>query len=205
MKNKKKKHTPQQRKELVSNVIRELRKRGHSVQQFSPLHLRVNGIYDYYPTTENIIWQDRTRKAKGFNVLLAMLEGGNIEAALVQEKPPLDIKPSQTSPSHYKGTAIIDFCNQHKIGFSAGNFLKYTLRYNKKNGVEDLNKALFYLEHCPQIETTEKQLKEALDLLNLYKPHDLIVKVHKEFWQNKKVAATKHILNLITEIERGSS
>lgn len=60
--------------------------------------------------------------------------------------------PDAVNPDHYKtgGIETIDYL-QAKLsteafeGFLAGNVLKYVSRYNKKNGVEDLEKANWYL------------------------------------------------------------
>lgn len=56
-------------------------------------------------------------------------------------------------PSHYnfnkKETIDIidDFCTDEEfIGFLKGNILKYIHRYSYKNGLEDLNKAKWYIE-----------------------------------------------------------
>lgn len=58
-------------------------------------------------------------------------------------------------PSHYisdSGLEPIDVieafkpCPEYKSGFFQGNVVKYVLRFHKKNGVEDLKKAEFYLK-----------------------------------------------------------
>jgi hypothetical protein len=56
------------------------------------------------------------------------------------------------NPSHYKqGEIECKDCikaalGEHYIGFLIGNVIKYTYRYQHKNGVEDLKKAAVYLE-----------------------------------------------------------
>lgn len=54
----------------------------------------------------------------------------------------------QEGGSHYKKMAIqpIDFIYFNEIPFIEGNIIKYILRHRKKNGVEDLKKAKYYLE-----------------------------------------------------------
>lgn len=49
---------------------------------------------------------------------------------------------------HYTQFAIqpMTFIGLNKIGFLEGNVIKYVCRYKEKNGVEDLKKALHYLE-----------------------------------------------------------
>ena len=59
------------------------------------------------------------------------------------------------NPNHYKrgGMEAIDVIKaftSNLIGIEAtdtGNILKYVLRWKEKNGVEDLKKAKWYLEH----------------------------------------------------------
>lgn len=45
--------------------------------------------------------------------------------------------------SHVSGTECIDFTK--KMDFLLGNAFKYVWRHDKKNGVEDLKKALWYV------------------------------------------------------------
>ena len=58
-------------------------------------------------------------------------------------------------PSHYiseSGIEALDVidafkaCPEYKTGFFWGNVVKYVLRFHKKNGIEDLKKAEFYLK-----------------------------------------------------------
>ena len=49
-------------------------------------------------------------------------------------------------PDHYpKQIDVITFCQTNSIGFSEGNVIKYVVRHDKKNGLEDLLKAQEYL------------------------------------------------------------
>jgi hypothetical protein len=54
------------------------------------------------------------------------------------------------SPAHYGGKGnvyeAINVIEAYDMGFLDGNVLKYLLRYKKKNGLEDLKKAKWYLE-----------------------------------------------------------
>lgn len=53
-------------------------------------------------------------------------------------------------PSHYtygKGLEVIDVIDAFECGFEQGNIIKYVLRYKHKNGIEDLEKAKWYLNH----------------------------------------------------------
>ena len=63
-------------------------------------------------------------------------------------------KPTETvnHPSHYNqfGKEVIDLIEEacENPTFHIGNSLKYVLRYESKNGLEDLKKALWYLERA---------------------------------------------------------
>ena len=50
-------------------------------------------------------------------------------------------------PKHYTNGDIepIDYINGNKMDYLEGNIIKYISRYKYKNGVEDLEKARFYL------------------------------------------------------------
>lgn len=52
------------------------------------------------------------------------------------------------SPVHYagEGMEVIDIVEAYNLDFLEGNIIKYVLRYKKKNGIEDLEKAKWYLE-----------------------------------------------------------
>ena len=51
-------------------------------------------------------------------------------------------------PKHYTQYKIepIDFIIENQLDFCTGNIIKYVLRYNLKNGVEDLKKAKQYID-----------------------------------------------------------
>ena len=50
-------------------------------------------------------------------------------------------------PDHYGGSEIdvIDFCQANNLDFMQGNVIKYITRYRKKNGLEDVRKAVEYI------------------------------------------------------------
>jgi translation initiation factor 2B subunit (eIF-2B alpha/beta/delta family) len=53
-------------------------------------------------------------------------------------------------PEHYKakGFEVIDIIEAYDLNFSLGNAVKYILRADKKaNKKQDLEKALWYLQH----------------------------------------------------------
>lgn len=70
-------------------------------------------------------------------------------------------------PSHYQsetGIEVIDVIEAFTFNlsgveaFDAGNALKYICRWKEKNGVEDLKKAKWYLDHLiAHVEKLEKE------------------------------------------------
>ncbi|MDC0088148.1 DUF3310 domain-containing protein [Akkermansiaceae bacterium] len=54
----------------------------------------------------------------------------------------------QEGGDHYLNMNIqpIEFITQNNLGFCEGNVIKYVCRHQNKNGIEDLNKAIHYLE-----------------------------------------------------------
>lgn len=52
------------------------------------------------------------------------------------------------NPEYYSRWKIqpIDFITQNELDFLRGNIIKYLMRYDVKNGVEDLKKARVYLD-----------------------------------------------------------
>lgn len=59
-----------------------------------------------------------------------------------------EILDTQIGGDHYKRHKIqpIDFIYDNEIGFIEGNIIKYVMRHKHKNGLEDLKKALHYLQ-----------------------------------------------------------
>lgn len=85
----------------------------------------------------------------------------------VEEKPKKEKeieKEAVDHPSHYNqnGLETIDvikaFCSDLDgvEGFDIGNCLKYLTRWKHKNGIEDLKKAKWYLEHVIQYEESKE-------------------------------------------------
>lgn len=70
-------------------------------------------------------------------------------------------------PTYYKnaGIEVFDIIDAFGAGlqgmeaFAFGNCLKYLCRYKNKNGVEDLKKAMTYLELLTQLEEIEEELQ----------------------------------------------
>ncbi len=66
-------------------------------------------------------------------------------AELVSKSNPLD---SQEGGNHYKKYKIqpVEFCHKNNIPWCESNVIKYVCRHRDKNGIEDLKKAMHYLE-----------------------------------------------------------
>ncbi len=62
-----------------------------------------------------------------------------------------------SAPPHYTQYKIepVDFIMKNKLEFWQGNIIKYIMRFEKKNGVEDLKKARTYLNRkISELETS---------------------------------------------------
>lgn len=67
----------------------------------------------------------------------------------------------QHGGQHYKGLTIEpwDYIAANKIGFLEGNAIKYLTRWKEKNGVEDLHKALHYVQKAIEVNTNGETVK----------------------------------------------
>lgn len=54
----------------------------------------------------------------------------------------------QVGGKHYTDYKIqpVEFITSNNIGFIEGNVIKYLLRFKEKNGLQDLDKAIHYVE-----------------------------------------------------------
>jgi hypothetical protein len=67
---------------------------------------------------------------------------------------------SNLKPVHYladNNNDVIRFCMDNHLSFAQGNVLKYVVRYQKKNGIEDLRKAREYLDRL----ISEEKVRQA--------------------------------------------
>lgn len=76
-----------------------------------------------------------------------------------RDKPVTPSTP--TSPTYYSRFKIqpLDFIAANKLDFLTGNVIKYVMRHDAKNGLEDLEKAKVYLERL--IKQTKEKEKDA--------------------------------------------
>ena len=60
----------------------------------------------------------------------------------------IPVNPVTTDPRHYNKLRIEpwDFIQQNKLDFFEGNVVKYICRWKNKGGVDDLHKAITYIE-----------------------------------------------------------
>jgi hypothetical protein len=63
---------------------------------------------------------------------------------------------TQIGGKHYKSLKIqpVEYIHANDIGYFEGNVIKYVSRWRDKGGVEDLHKALHYLELLIDLEKT---------------------------------------------------
>lgn len=66
-----------------------------------------------------------------------------------------------TRPAHYGGEANpfeqIKIIEHYQLGFHEGNVLKYLLRWRSKDGIKDLQKALYYLQRFVEREVRMRE------------------------------------------------
>jgi hypothetical protein len=62
-------------------------------------------------------------------------------------------------PAHYTQgkVEVIDFIEDQNLCYHAGNVIKYVSRYRHKNGIEDLKKAVWYLNRLIKLEENKNK------------------------------------------------
>ena len=65
--------------------------------------------------------------------------------------------PDHISPQHYQqgNIQVLDFITDQKFSYLEGNIVKYICRYKTKNGLEDLEKADYYLSRLIELQMDE--------------------------------------------------
>ena len=63
------------------------------------------------------------------------------------QKGDITMNNNNIKPDHYgdSGIDVISFCQANNLDFMQGNVIKYITRYRKKNGLEDVRKAVEYI------------------------------------------------------------
>ena len=66
----------------------------------------------------------------------------------------------QISGNHYKQFAIqpVEFIHKNKIPYCEANAIKYLCRWREKNGIEDLKKAIHYIELLMELENDDASI-----------------------------------------------
>lgn len=78
-----------------------------------------------------------------------LIEGLSHEEGEAMPKPE-DFSP--VNPSHYDSAITpLQYIEANNLDFLEGNIVKYVSRFKRKNGVEDLKKAEFYLKRLIEI------------------------------------------------------
>ena len=72
----------------------------------------------------------------------------NNEYYYEKQKEALEASSSNTNPGYYKRWKVepITFCMENDLPFWLGSVIKYIMRYDQKNGIEDLRKAKKYID-----------------------------------------------------------
>ena len=75
------------------------------------------------------------------------------KATLKAHRSDLRATERQIGGKHYKNFKIqpIEFITKNKLSFIQGNIIKYVCRFDKKNGIEDIDKAIHYCELLKEI------------------------------------------------------
>lgn len=60
----------------------------------------------------------------------------------------------QVGGNHYKSFAIqpVEFCHRNKIPYLEATAIKYLCRWRDKNGIQDLDKAIHFIELLKEME-----------------------------------------------------
>lgn len=66
---------------------------------------------------------------------------------------------TQVGGGHYKDMAIqpVEFVHANSLPYIEGSVIKYVCRWRKKNGIEDLKKALHFIELLIELETKKEK------------------------------------------------
>lgn len=71
----------------------------------------------------------------------------------------------QVGGDHYRDLAIqpVEYIHRNGLGWCEGEVVKYVTRWRRKNGVEDLRKAIHCLELLIELENTSRRTKEVTE------------------------------------------
>jgi len=92
---------------------------------------------------------ENNKEAASQAVVLSKFGGSFAAQVKAEEEKIEECNKAVEHPTHYQGTIeVIDFIESHDLNFNRGNIVKYSVRAGRKSKdteLEDLHKALFYL------------------------------------------------------------
>lgn len=76
----------------------------------------------------------------------------------------------QVGGDHYKSLKIqpIEYIDANNLPYLEGNVIKYVTRHASKNGVQDIDKAIHYLELIKQMRYSDEGVMSAAEAVNAY-------------------------------------
>jgi hypothetical protein len=120
---------------------------------------RVGTVHAFTGDNEVVVnWRDSS--VRGYRNARDLFRVMDDPPALGASTAPAEADPV-ANPAHYTRYAIepITFIMRNKLPFAVGNVVKYVLRYDAKNGIEDLKKARRYIDLL--IEQLNSESKQA--------------------------------------------
>ncbi len=76
---------------------------------------------------------------------------------MIKGNGPVNCMDKINPPYYKRSIEVTDFIIEYDMNFLEGNIIKYVTRYKNKNGIEDLEKAKWYLEKLIECTTTSKK------------------------------------------------
>lgn len=83
----------------------------------------------------------------------------NMRKSDMENEIPQSALDSQVGGAHYKNFAIqpVEFCMKNNLNFCQSSVIKYVCRYRNKNGVQDIDKAIHFLQLLKELEYGESK------------------------------------------------
>lgn len=71
---------------------------------------------------------------------------------------------TQEGGDHYKSLKIqpVEYIHANNIGYFEGCVIKYVTRWRAKNGLEDLRKAIHFIELLMELEAGEEEVRDCV-------------------------------------------